>query len=792
MHDLELERQAIALFERLLDVPEAEQDAWLAREAADRPELLSRVAAMREADRQARMRTGAAIDGLDEEREPERIGVYHITRRIGRGGMGSVYRGERSAGDFSHVVAIKLIKPGLLSEALVERFRRERQLLASLSHPNIAQLYDGGETEDEAPYIVMEHVDGLPLLDWVEARASSRAERVRLFTDICGAVAFAHRNLVVHRDLTPSNVLVTQDGVVKLIDFGIAKPPNSEGGAPERASIGSLSLTPGYAAPERIVSTDVTTAADIYSLGKVLRKLIVAEADERELAAIVARATADDPADRYASADALGADLTAWHEGLPVAAMGDGRRYLAAKFARRHRWGVAAASLTFSLLVGAFAVTAWSWYRAEEARAEEAKRFDELRSLAGFMIFDLEAQLARTVGNIGARRALVERAQAYLLALAGSRDAAPDVKSEAARGLVTLARVQGVPGAPNFGDYDIARGNLERALAVLAEPGIAQSQRGPLVVQALVARSMIEAHNDTKAEAARQSLDRAGAELEGVPTGARQRDWHAARRELRYAELEMALLAQNVDGLDRQASLLEREIGAIPAEMTTPAEAEFGRSLVEYYRAVAHFFRDELAESVALQEASARRLQALDRAAPNDPRLLYQLAWVGYVGFGAGNATPALHDRAEAMLALAGRTMERLLALEPQDRSIRTFAGNIQSAQAHSLADAGRYGDAIARQRSVVRQFEASLGPERKSSSLNRLALAHVALANFGKRANDAQLACDEYRGARALIDELDRNGELLGFVAAYGEGLTANLARCRAGAGAGAFEILE
>ena len=151
MSDLVLERDAIALFERLLEVPEEDRDAWLAAETADRPELLSRVASMREADRRAQMRTGAAADSLDEEAPPERIGAYRIVERIGRGGMGSVYRGERATGDFHHEVAIKIIKPGLLSDRLVERFRRERQLLAGLSHPHIAQLYDGGETEGGSP-----------------------------------------------------------------------------------------------------------------------------------------------------------------------------------------------------------------------------------------------------------------------------------------------------------------------------------------------------------------------------------------------------------------------------------------------------------------------------------------------------------------------------------------------------------------------------------------------------------------------------------------------------------------
>ncbi len=261
MTDIALERRVLALFEEALALPREEREAFAVRSAAGSTELLARLRAMLAADTTASLRTGAAATLVDEPPPPERIGAYRIEEPIGRGGMGSVYRGRRISGDFDHVAAIKIVKPGLLSEALVERFRRERQLLARLVHPNIARLYDGGETGDGSPYFIMEYVDGLPLLGWAERHRPGVDERLRLFADICGAVAFAHRNLVVHRDLTPSNVLVTEDGVVKLIDFGIARPADEgDQGAGSEASIGSLSLTPGYAAPERMTSRAVTTA----------------------------------------------------------------------------------------------------------------------------------------------------------------------------------------------------------------------------------------------------------------------------------------------------------------------------------------------------------------------------------------------------------------------------------------------------------------------------------------------------------------------------------------------------
>ncbi|HRO03637.1 MAG TPA: serine/threonine-protein kinase, partial [Terricaulis sp.] len=287
------------------------------------------------ADSSSTLQTGGAMSALEAEAIPTRIGAYRIVERVGRGGMGSVYRAERDAGDFERTVAIKVIKPGLYSPELVARFQRERQTLASLSHPHIARLYDGGQTDDGSPYFVMELVDGLPLLQWAEAHAPDREARIALFRDICGAVAFAHSQLIVHRDLTPNNVLVTKDGAVKLIDFGIAKPADQE--APPSGvspSIGQLSLTPGYAAPERLTSAHVTTAADIYSLGRLLQDLIPPGPADDEWRAIIARAAAEEPHARYPTADALLAEIDAWRGHYPVSAMPDTSQYKLRKFVR--------------------------------------------------------------------------------------------------------------------------------------------------------------------------------------------------------------------------------------------------------------------------------------------------------------------------------------------------------------------------------------------------------------------------------------------------------------------------
>jgi len=790
VNDPSIEREALALFEALLDIPEPERDEWIAERTRGRPELLERLDAIRAADRDALVRTGAATDALYEETAPERIGAYRIVTRIGRGGMGSVYRGEREAGDFAHVAAIKIIKPGLLSEALVARFERERQTLAALAHPNIAQLYDGGETEGGSPYIVMEYVDGLPLLEWVETHAPDAATRRRLFRDTCAAVAFAHRNLIVHRDLTPSNVLVTQDGTVKLIDFGIARPADALAApAPTTgpASIASLSLTPGYAAPERMTSSEVTTAADIYSLGRLLEKLIPSDGD-RELRAIVARATAADPLDRYPTAEALSADVDAWGDGFPVAAISGGRAYAARKFVRRHRFGVFASGIAALLLLGAFGLTLRAWHGAEAARAAETMRFNQLRDLANYMLFDLNDRMGRVIGNTEARVDLARRAQTYLAALAASPGIGDDLRLEAAEGFIKLARIQGVPNEPNFGEREDAKKSLDQAEALLRSIGDAPLPAHTARARLFAHRAVIQIHGDNDGKAATASIAAALAALDKVPAGLRDLGWFQARGTVRKAQIEVADMSDDMKAVAAHAADMERELDEWPADARSSHEAKLDRAYAFYYRAYARSFDEAtLKSSLPLFREAETRFRDLEGQRPNEPVALYMLAWTGYNGFAAASQ---IGDTAQSahFIELAQTMIDRLLAIEPQDNALNTLSSGIREAQSQWLRDQGRFGEAIARQREVIAIHQAVLTPARGANTLGSLAFSQMILGVIARDAGDRDLACSSWKDAEGHFAELERRDELAGFMAGFLPGLRKNLGKCAAGRPVGEF----
>jgi eukaryotic-like serine/threonine-protein kinase len=405
-------RRIRAALDLVLEAPLAERARILDEACGEDPDLRAEVEALVEAESRAGPLLHVPVEEyadalaaeLAQSRGAEplagtRMGAYRLIREIGRGGMGSVYLAERADGQFEHQVAVKVLRRGLDTDDVLRRFLTERQILASLDHPNVARLLDGGATDDGRPYLVMEHVEGQPIDRYCEERALGTEARVRLFVTIADAVLHAHRNLVVHRDLKPSNILVTDSGAVKLLDFGIAKLLHGDPGAGAADPVtrtGLRLLTPEYASPEQVRGGPVTTSSDVYQLGLLLYHLLTGDRayslrgrtaaeierivceeeppppsalDRRlrgDLDAIVLKALRKEPADRYASVDSLVDDLLAWLDGRPVRARGDRPAYRLRKLLRRHRWSAAAAA-AFVLLLAAYAATVS--VQAERVRA---------------------------------------------------------------------------------------------------------------------------------------------------------------------------------------------------------------------------------------------------------------------------------------------------------------------------------------------------------------------------------------------------------------------------------------
>jgi serine/threonine-protein kinase len=379
--------------------------------------------------------------GLGAER---RIGPYKLIRELGRGGMGTVWLAARADEQFEKRVAVKVVRSAD-SEEVLRFFRRERQILAGLEHPHIARLLDGGTTDEGLPYFVMEHVEGVPIDRYCDEHQLTIPERLKLFEGVCAAVQHAHRSLVVHRDLKPGNVLVTQDGVPKLLDFGIAKLLSPEVAGASHETV--VAMTPDYASPEQVRGRAITTATDVYSLGVILYELLtghrpyrlkthehvevlkavceeeperpstaVGRTEERQqpdgttvtttpeeagrlrhetperlrkrlkgdLDAIVMSALQKDPIQRYPSVEALARDVRRYLDGQPITARKASSAYRLRKLAGRHKLGVAAGATILVLLV-ALAVT--STVQASRIRKERDRATAETAKVTAMNTF---------------------------------------------------------------------------------------------------------------------------------------------------------------------------------------------------------------------------------------------------------------------------------------------------------------------------------------------------------------------------------------------------------------------
>jgi len=458
----------------------------------------------------------------------KRIGPYAVEAEIGHGGMGEVFAASRADGQYEKKVAIKLVRGGFDTGFILERFRNERQILAGLDHPNIARLLDGGTTEDGVPYLVMELVEGVPIDVYCNGRRLSITDRLKLFLQVCSAVQYAHQRLVIHRDIKPGNILVTQEGMPKLLDFGIAKilDPSGNTGATVLHP-----MTPEYASPEQVSGDAITTATDVYSLGVVLYQLLTGRSPYRVNAAtpaklvhvitneepqrpsasverkeripekestgeltpeavsstremspirlqrrlrgdldfILLKALRKEPDKRYSSVEQFAEDLRRHLDGVPIAARKGTWSYRAGKFVRRHRGGVAAAAIVLVTLIAGVIVTVREARIAEANRRRAEARFNDVRKLASSLMFEVHDSIQQLPGATAARKLIIQRAQEYLDVLANDSKSDSSLLQELAAAYSRLASVQGHSQGANLGETAAAVQNYRKSVELLSE-----------------------------------------------------------------------------------------------------------------------------------------------------------------------------------------------------------------------------------------------------------------------------------------------------------------------------------
>jgi serine/threonine protein kinase len=501
--------QIEAVFQGALERPLAERKQYLADACGDDPELLSEIESLLESDHDAENALRSLVaDDLTEMTKSSisadlgsQVGPYLLVRELDSGGMGVVYLAVRSDDHYFQIVAIKMIRKGLDSAELVQRFRVERQILATLNHPNIGAILDGGETKEGRPFIVMEYVEGQPITLASEGRGLSIRQRIELFRSLCSAVHYAHQKQIIHRDIKPSNVMVTPEGLVKLIDFGTSKPLEPQlvlkDDTPTQSSF--RMMTPDYASPEQLQGKQLTTATDVYSLGVLLFELLTGSrpytlrslspaAAERVLLAgesrkpssapdlssrsrkelagdldrIVTTALNHDPAQRYRSVQHLEEDLLRHLQGKPIAARNASPIYTLRKLVQRNKT-VMFTAFAMIVLLSTFLLI----YSSQSRKAD--RRVTEVRTLADSAISDMTDKLQHSSASTKTQAALFHRALTYLDELRRSTGEDPRLLIELSRAYVRVGDLEGSPFVANLGNSETAIASYQKAWDAASE-----------------------------------------------------------------------------------------------------------------------------------------------------------------------------------------------------------------------------------------------------------------------------------------------------------------------------------
>ncbi|MEY2512176.1 MAG: eukaryotic-like serine/threonine-protein kinase [Verrucomicrobiota bacterium] len=695
----------------------------------------------------------ASTDRMNSPDEGRRIGNYELLRELGRGGMGTVWLAKRADQQFEKLVAIKLLKRGTDTDEVLRRFQTERQILARLEHPNIARLLDGGITDDDLPYFVMEYVDGPPVTEFCRDRALTIRQRLQLFLKICGAVQFAHQNLVVHRDLKPGNILVPPDGEPKLLDFGIAKLLAPDEAAPEVTMAEHQRFTPAYASPEQVRGEPITTVSDVYALGTLLYEILTGKNAHRfsvphppptellrvvtqeeplrpsaaalepsiarrlrgDLDTILLKALRKEPSRRYSGVGAFAEDIRRHLDDQPVSARRDTFSYRAAKFVQRNKIGVAAAALVLLSLVGGIIATAWEARVAQAQRARAERRFSDVRTLASSMLSELNEEAETLSGSIKLRSILVKRTLAYLDTVTQEAGDNRALQRELATAYQKVGDIQGNTYYSNLGDLNGALESYRKCLTLRetlakAEPqnaeirhDLALGHEGYADVLWGVNRLTETLQNYREAQATLEAL---------IKVEPANRQW---RLDLSRVYHKLGDLQGNVDysNLGDTAGAVESKRKALILREALVGEDPSNKN-----------FRDLLSESY-LNLGKMQRI--------------------------TGDLPSALQNYRKA-LAL----QEEFSAAEPTNQIFRRHVMFSHRYLAVALQENGQLEEALASQRVTLKIAEELAGADSKNTQAQRtLAVSSSAVGNLLAKRGDIAGALEHYQKGTSILEGL-------------------------------------
>jgi hypothetical protein len=836
-----------AVFEAVVELPAAAREALITAarlDPASLAELRSLLAHHDDATvgqvfmaQPAAAQLGAGADPVESAaRIGQRLGDWEIVRAIGAGGMGEVFEARRADGQFDGRAAVKLLKRGMDSAAVLQRFAQERQVLARLSHPHIARLLDAGASEEGLPYFVLEYVDGLPIDAAV--RGLPLEARLQLFQQLADAVAHAHRNLLVHRDLKPGNVLVDGDGQVKLLDFGIAKaldPLESFDGSGGNNTVGGVRpYTPNYASPEQVRGEPVSTATDIYSLGVLLYQMLTgtrptgrdattpAEAArsvledeptrpsrlspdvaldpqwlgtrkklEGDLDNILLKALEKAPERRYASVDALRADVQAYLNGYPVSARPAGRAYLLAKFVARNRVAVAASGAAVLALVGGLGVSTWQAEQARLARDEARRQLAGVKDIATELVFRYGDAIQQMPGGAQTQEAMLKQTVASLDVTLQRAPEDIELNGLVASALGRLAQIQGNPTFSGPERAAEARATVQRALALAdkawrakrGDARFANQHLITLLTQANMLRNAGEpaqgvAVLDTAARRAAEALaepqsdaDRASLlELRAnVLTNLAHFNDHAGRPSLGRPQEALRYYVE----AEREFHALYDNPGLLAAmnratDPGSPAAEEWANhniANVHVGRALVYQRLDDFAAMRREVDAALLRRQDNLRRNPNSAiwrqGLMFDSNYLALALLRLGEDAPALAAAQRAWDIVAQRIRE-----EPANALWPTTRANFAPQVARALAANGRHAQALpvyalALERAALLQREGDTPAARQRVAWVRVQAARSQLA-LGDRAAALALLRPALEALAPLVDDRTQAREAL------------------------------